>query len=347
VILLTRKSSTMNVLWRITTKTFCGALIFALISACQPSSAPMPKPESPEPPPPGQVVAPGRPDITNESVATPEKNATIPRFLPESIISAPEKDLASRRLEYNTSLSSRTVQTGADTEWRYRITKTGHIVGFEFSNHGGNRILAPQRDAPKNIFFTRDFQFRFDERARQDINLMVTDWVPSRDRQFRLSELMNSIFHLFPRNYLPAIATLNGRNTVTLPTGEEIEFNAKTHEIIGGAMSESPVDLNPDRSARRFPSVEYTGKGILVRANSRGSDPRFGTTATISTGTPTPNCDKGLACNQCQVPARELWDQSGAERFKFPTDQEFDRFLLARCGFGLPRNQTGYAIAAR
>ena len=337
----------MKTLSPATTKTFFAALIFALASACQPTSTPMPKPETPEPPAPSQLSAPSSPDMTSESVVTPEKNALIPRFLPESIISAPEKDLASRRLEYNTTLSSRTALTGADTEWHYRITKAGHIVGFEFSNHGGNRILTPKRDAPKNIFFTRDFQFRFDERARQDINLMVTDWVPSRDRQFRLSELMNSIFHLFPRNYLPAIATLNGRNTVTLPTGEEIEFNAKTHEIVGGAMAESPVDLNPDRSARRFPSVEYTGKGILVRANSRGSDPRFGTTATITTGTPTPNCDKGLACNQCKVPARELWDQSGAERFKFPTDQEFDRFLLARCSFGLPRNQTGYAIAGR
>jgi hypothetical protein len=37
------------------------------------------------------------------------------------------------------------------------------------------------------------------------------------------------------------------------------------------------------------------------------------------------------------VPARELWDQSGALRFKFPTDEEFDRFLQAHCQFGLPK----------
>jgi hypothetical protein len=37
------------------------------------------------------------------------------------------------------------------------------------------------------------------------------------------------------------------------------------------------------------------------------------------------------------VPARELWEQKGAVRFKFPTDAEFDRYLRARCGFGLPQ----------
>jgi hypothetical protein len=64
-------------------------------------------------------------------------------------------------------------------------------------------------------------------------------------------------------------------------------------------------------------------------------------------GNPTANCDKGISCNQCQVPARELWDQSGAVRFKFSSDLAFDSFLLSRCGFGLPRNQTGYAIASQ
>jgi hypothetical protein len=44
------------------------------------------------------------------------------------------------------------------------------------------------------------------------------------------------------------------------------------------------------------------------------------------------------------VPSKELWDQSGAVRFKFVTDQEFDRYLTARCGFGLPRQGTGFAV---
>lgn len=293
-------------------------------------------------PPPVEIAK--LPEAKPEIVPKLAKPA-IPRLLPESVLAEPQKDPASRRLEYNTMLNTRTGDAAPKSSWQYRRTRDGAIVGFEFSNHGGNRVLPPRRDAAKNQFFTRDFQFRFDERARQDIHLLVTDWVSSRDRQFRLSELMNSLMHFFPRSFLPAIVHFNGRNIITLPTGEEVEFNAQTNEILSGVLSEAPVDLNPDRSARNFPAIEYSGKGVVVRAHVRGADPRLGTTATIATAAPVAACDKGTQCNQCQVPSRDLWDQSGAVRFKFPTDQEFDRFLLARCQFGLPKTETGYALA--
>jgi hypothetical protein len=157
---------------------------------------------------------------------------------------------------------------------------------------------------------------------------------------------MNTLMHFFPRNYLPAIVNAGNRNLVTLPTGEEVEFDAKTHEIIGGALSEAPVDLNPDRAARQFPSIDYRGKGVIVRANARGTDPRIGTTATITTGTPAQTCDSGINCRQCQIPSRELWDQTGAVRFKFSTDQDLDRFLIVRCGFGLPKIDVEFGIAS-
>jgi len=284
-------------------------------------------------------------NIPDLQPATPIKES-IPRIFPESLIGSPDKELASRRLEYNTMISSRPSESPLAAGWQYRNTRQGQIVGFEFSNHGGNRILPPRRDAVKNQFFTRDFQFRFDERARQDIHLLVADWAPSRDRQFRLSELMNSLLHFFPRNYLPAIVNFKNRNFVTLPTGEEVEFDAKTGEILAGVLSEAPVDLNPDRAVRQFPAVNYLGKGVIVRANARGSDPRIGTTATITTGSPRQDCEKGIECSRCQVPSRELWDQNGAVRFKFSTDEEFDRYLLARCGFGLPKSGLEFRIAA-
>jgi hypothetical protein len=242
-------------------------------------------------------------------------------------------------------INTRTANTTTASIWQYRRTNAGQIVGFEFSNHGGNAILPPRRDASKNQFFGRDFQFRFDERARQDIYLLVTDWAPSRDRQFRLSELMHSLMLFFPRSFLPAIVSFNGQDIITLPTGEEVEFNAQTHEISGGVLAEAAVDLNPDRNARKFPAIVYNGKGIVVRANARGADPRIGTTATITNGSPPSSCDKGMACHQCQVPSQQLWDQTGAVRFKFATDQEFDRFLLANCQFGLTNTLNGHSLA--
>jgi hypothetical protein len=288
-----------------------------------------------------------------ESAAPPSQQAmskaapeAIARHLPESRIGTPEKEFAARRVEYNTMLHTRPGEQPRSAAWQYRMTRHGHVVGFEFSNHGGNRILTPRRDAAKNQLFTRDFQFRFDERARQDIHLLVADWAPSRDRTFRLSEIMNSLLVFLPRSFLPAIVHSRGRNIVTLPTGEEVEFDSSSHEILAGVLSESPVDLNPDRAARKFPGVEYLGKGVMIRADARGTDPRIGTTAVITTGIPPEGCAQGSDCARCRVPAKDLWDQTGAVRFKFTTDREFDSFLYERCGFGLPKAGAGFAIAS-
>lgn len=323
-------------------------LILLLLSACRqtPNPPPMPEPapleksENTQPASPQEIAK--LPETLNDNIK-PAK-PVIPRSLPESVISVPDRESASRRLEYNTLLRSRPVGAFSSSGWNYRLTTAGAVVGFEFSNHGGNRILPPLRNVAKQQMYTRDFQFRFDGRARQDIHLMVTDWAPSPDRTFRLSELMNSLMYFFPRSFLPAIVNVADTNLVTLPTGEEVAFNATTHEIVGGVLLESALDLNPDRNARKFPGIAYNGRGVLVRTNSRGADPRIGTTATITTGSPTANCDKGISCKQCQIPARDLWDQSGAVRFKFSTDQEFDRFLLSRCDFGLPKFDAGYAL---
>jgi hypothetical protein len=328
-----------------------GLLLFLLLPSCRstpvsPRGASEPHTEAQKVEPQSNIPA----EVEKPSEATPvlpdkPQQERIVRLLPESLITAPAKESASPRIEYNSIINTRPSTLPQNSLWRYRSTRQGQLVGFEFSNHGGNRILTPRRNAVKNQFYTRDFQFRFDERARQDIHLMISDWAPSRDRTFRLSELMNSLLLFFPRTFVPAIVHWNGRNIVTLPTGEEVEFDPATQEVIGGVLSEAPVDLNPDRSSRKFPGVEYTGKGVVIRADSRGADPSMGTTALITTGTPAIDCDKGSACRRCEVKPQELWEQSGAARFKYATDADFDRFLIARCGFGLPRVGPELAVA--
>jgi hypothetical protein len=296
------------------------------VSEAQPALPPVAKPEVEAPPGIAQQLA--KPDP-----------------FPESVLAAPTIDSASAQLKYDTVVFGRTSGAPSPSGWQYRLNRNNQIVGFEFSNRGGNRILPNRYDIGKNLLFTRDFQFRFDDRARQDIHLAVTDWAPSADRQFRLSELMNTIMHFFPRNYLPAITSSDGRYVVTLPTGEQVQFDGLTREIIGGVFSEAPVDLKPNRAARKFPAVSYSGKGVVIRVNARGADPRLGTTATITTGSPG-DCPKGKKCDWCQVPSRELWSQSGAVRFKFSTDPEFDQYLRLRCGFGLPVMEPDFAVAS-
>jgi hypothetical protein len=154
---------------------------------------------------------------------------------------------------------------------------------------------------------------------------------------------MNSLMLFFPRRFLPAIVNSGERNIVNLPTGEAIEFDASTHEIRGGVFAEAAVDLNPERAARKFPGIEYRGGVLVVRVDARGTDPRIANLATIATGTPSANCNDGVGC-RCQVPSKELWDQNGAERFKFSSDAEFEKFLIARCGFGIPSTSGEIAV---
>ncbi len=252
---------------------------------------------------------------------------------PESVISSPATDAVAATLKYDTLVSERPAPVPGSRGWQFRKNRRNQIVGFELSNRGGNRILAERRNISKNQLYTRDFQFRFDDRAKQDIHLSITDWVPSRDKQFRLSNLMNSVLLFFPRNFVPAIAAFGNSTVVTLPTGEKVEFDAKTYEVVNGVFEEAPVAL----STPRFPAVKYIGKGLTVRVDSRGNDPRIATVATITTGSPDPNCVKGQGCSQCRVAAKDLWDQKDSVRFKFATDEDFDRYLRARCGFGIPR----------
>jgi len=321
----------------------------ALFSACRVSpepgsSEPKAVPDVPTSPtaPSTDVKAPKSPELSNK----PAKEI-IARVLPESLIAPPTKSSASSSVDYNTLIATRSPASQQKSGWRYRTTRRGEIVGFEFSNYGGNRILPPRRDASKNQFYSRDFQFRFDERARQDIHLMISDWVPSRDRVFHLSEIMNSLMLFFPRKVLPAIVNAGETNIVNLPTGEAIEFDASTHEIRGGVFLEAAVDVNADGSARKFPGIEYRGKGLLLRVDARGKDPRIGNIATITIGMPPENCTGGSGCNRCQVPSKELWHQTGAERFKFSSDGEFDQFLIARCGFGVPALSADATVATR
>ena len=162
--------------------------------------------------------------------------------------------------------------------------------------------------SPKTSILPGIFNFALTSARDRTSILTSPTGSQSRDKQFRLSELMNSVLLFFPRTFVPAIADAGRNAVVTLPTGERVEFDAKTHEIVSGVFAERPVTL----SAPQFPAVDYVGKGVTVRANSRGKDPRIGTVATITTGSPDPHCNEGQRCNQCQVPAQELWQQNGA-----------------------------------
>jgi hypothetical protein len=203
---------------------------------------------------------------------------------------------------------------------------TGHILGFSLSNTGPNRII-PVPATEVGTGPDREYHFRFQGRARQDIYFSVTD-TPDQ----YLSNRMESYLYLFPRHNIPAIEMIEGGSTgeelkVTLPNGEEIVFDAKTKEILRGVFRETaPLDKNPDRFKRKFAALEYSGAGTLIRVNRRGGDPRLGTTATVTRGTKT-----------CKMPSSLLFDQNPNSdvNFLYPTDEEVQAVLMKKCGFGI------------
>lgn len=210
-------------------------------------------------------------------------------------------------------------------------TDAGTPVGFNVFNGGVNRIVPKKSGIGTGP--EREYRFDFPQRARQDIHFAITDTPTD-----KLSERMESYFYVFPRKLVPSIQTADDgkKLQVTLPTGETVSFDAATKEIVDGVLTEgAPIDLGPDRFKRNFADVSYTGKGVMIRVDKRGADPRLGTVATITTGSPDGGC-KGPPCSACRVDSTRLWEQGGEVHFKFATDAEFAAFLRANCKFGIP-----------
>ena len=162
--------------------------LFLVLVAFQPSCRTGPVAPTPQRAPEAEKAEPtGKADAQTKSESTKidQERSKDPKLsnaakpterLPESIVGAPGKELASPKIAYDTVLMERAPHASIHAGWQYRKDRQSQIVGFEFSNRGGNRILPPRYDIGKNLLFTRDFQFRFDDRARQDIQLFISDW---------------------------------------------------------------------------------------------------------------------------------------------------------------------------
>lgn len=189
------------------------------------------------------------------------------------------------------------------------------IDGFYFSNTGVNAIITRPFD-PLEMSPQRWFQVDFHSHARQEIALWISDMPTG-----RVSDFLESVFVVLPRKVLPSIRVENGKFILTLANEEEVHFDENSKEIVGGVLTEAgPQQLGV------FPLLNYTGAGVIIRADKRGGDPRLSTQAVIQAGS-----------NTCRLPSSELWAYVDDHvDFRFPTDELFDGFLKNRCGFGLP-----------
>lgn len=168
---------------------------------------------------------------------------------------------------------------------------------IKLRNQGGNPTF-PQT----GWMVGRDFEFNFEDIAQSDLNMIVWDMPDDYDSN---GHMMMMTF--IPRQVIPSVRyeSLN-KIKVTLPTSEEITFDARTKEIIGGVITEGKVATDSGGRALR-PSMKYTGKGLAIVASRVGNFP-VGDELVGTQRTARNKAD--IIYNQktiCQLPVKDLW----------------------------------------
>lgn len=241
------------------------------------------------------------------------------RANPESMVSTPDVDATDNKIDYAQYWIYRNDYSVAIGE------KDKKVKGFGFINNGGNSTVIKPEENPGDGP-ARYYNFLFKDRARQDMQMWVSDVSDAIVANYR-----ESVFYFFPRKVLPAIdldSTNSNRWVVTLPTLETIIVDRTTKVVLSGVLQETlPLDMNADPSKRKFAAISYSGKGLVLRANMRANSPQLAKTATVT-----------ALGKTCQVPGSDVFNQStsGAMTFKFATDASFNTYLLKKCKFGIP-----------
>lgn len=199
---------------------------------------------------------------------------------------------------------------GADT------AENLYYRGFSIVNHGPNDIVTTKPEHYEHP--GREYGFFNNDRARRDTFLWVTDYIGSGN----ISDYAETILFFLPRNNQFHVEEREETLEVTLTTGEEVTFFKKYKTLDGGMLTEKPLDMNPNRSERKHAQVNYSGKGIIIRSDAWGADPRLTKTVQI--------LKNGL--KPCILPGPLFWTQEGFPKFKFVSDEEAYRVIEDKCG---------------
>lgn len=248
---------------------------------------------------------------------------------------APERDAIRDRHRFDRAIRPTTI----DGLRYYFYRPNGHssIVGFALENTGSPTVnpVGLKKRGPR-----REYAFLFADRARENIYLTINDDVKmtgrfSHDNMFR--EL-----HFFPRRQLPSIKMDRAKGVIrlTLPTGEPVLVDPDSRELVGGALSESPIDFNRSRHHRRNPAVRYRGRYLAITVAQRGEAPRrakvWGQTKFALAHYP------AKYAKPCRLSPRHIWDQRPKKGDTDPTlrmlhksDAQLFVVVERQCGWDL------------
>lgn len=256
-------------------------------------------------------------------------HAAVIKDYDETLIQAPFTD---SNLE---SLESTICRTRDHLHWDVCSSRYANgeeqMKNFKFTNWGENPIV------PNAGFGVgREFEFQFEGFARSDLGLLIWDMPDETESHGHLKLMM-----FFPRTVMPAIRYTTENNEdrviVTLPTKEEVIFNSKSKEVIGGVFKELPIKQDSDGAALN-PGIIYTGPNVVVEAD-RLNDYPVGLSAQNGKNNLATISKKGF--KDCKIPVKELWytdEAKGGNVFfnkKYVTDLAFDKLLKQKCKFSM------------
>jgi hypothetical protein len=218
------------------------------------------------------------------------------------------------------------------------IDADGRVVGFDFVNQTFNRI----NPRTSTVSSKREMLFSFPERHHQNAHIRITE---DAGLTGNLShDLLESKIIFIPRKVLPYMEiTKSGERDIRrvyLPTDESIEIDAVTHEILGGVLVESPMDMNPSRHARRFAGLSYQGKGLMIRVDRRAGTPEHIYTQSFNSNERIKDATITHAGKTCYVNKALLWqnaeDPDLEAYFMHDSDQALlDQVINPRCNWRL------------
>lgn len=277
---------------------------------------------------------------------TPEKTADVRKPAPppapvfdELAVLAeaalPERNGIREPYRYDRSIGSTSVD--GLRYFFYEPDDDRSVVGFSLKNIGSPKVnpVGGKRRGPH-----REYAFMFADRARENIHLAINDDVKVSGR-FSHDNMFREV-HFFPRRQLPAVAVDHARGImqVTLPTGETVDFDQHSRELVGGALIEGPIDFNRSRHQRRNPDVRYRGDYLAITVAQRGEAPRrasvWGQTKYAEVHYPK------RYRKSCRISPKHIWDQRPKPGDTDPkltmllrTDAEVFATVERQCGWNL------------
>jgi len=219
-----------------------------------------------------------------------------------------------------------------------KVDDNNDVVGISFENDTKNKINP--RTAEFNS--TRSYDFNFEARSKQDMHLHITENSGLTGKMSH--DLLETKVIFIPRRVVPYLDMNHDQvdcvQKLILPTNEYILFDALTKEIIGGVLEELPMDMEESRHKRKFAGLEYSGNGIMIRADRRAGTPEHTYNVSYNVNEKINKAVITHKDKKCEVKKDMIWENTYnpdvSAYFKYATDQEFlDTVIIPLCGWNL------------